>query len=125
MLRLDKLGFLLAHASVLGPFLSFTGGEATDERAIRELDTAWSSALQNRDLEKAMSNYADDAVFLPPDAPLVEGRGRISEWFAQRMSTPGYSPRFTPTRIVVAKSRDMAYELGTFSVTSTTSAVSE
>lgn len=91
-------------------------GEAADERAIRELDAAWSQALQNKDLDKAMSNYAEDAVFLPPNAPLVEGKDKIRERFARLMAGPGYFASFMPTRIVVSKSRDLAYELGTFRV---------
>lgn len=91
-------------------------GEAADERAIRELDAAWSQALQNKDLDKAMSNYAEDAVFLAPNSPLIEGKAKIRERFARRMASSGFSASFTPPRIVVSKSRDLAYEPGTFRV---------
>jgi uncharacterized protein (TIGR02246 family) len=85
-----------------------------DEREIRLLDEAWSRALEKKDLEAAMSNYAEDAVFLAPGAPIIQGKGRIRDRFAERMVLPGYSASFVPTRIVVAGSRDMAYELGTY-----------
>lgn len=88
-----------------------------DEQRIREIDAAWSQALHDKDLDKVMSNYAEDASFLPPDEPIVRGQGNIREWFARRVAMPGYSASFTPTRIVVAKSADIAYELGTFRVT--------
>jgi ketosteroid isomerase-like protein len=87
-----------------------------DERTIREIDLAWSQALQHKDLEKVMSNYAEDASFLPPDEPIVRGQGNIREWFTKHVATPGYSATFSPTTIVVAKSGDIAYELGTFRV---------
>lgn len=90
---------------------------SADERTIRDLDAAWSQALQNKDLDKLMSNYAEDASFLPPDAPIVQGKEKIRERFANRIATPGYSASFEPTKIVVSRSGDMAYELGTFRVT--------
>lgn len=117
MQKPDTLVLFFALISTFGPFISVAGGETADELTIRKLDADWSQALEDHNLEKAMSNYADDAVFLPPNMPPVEGKDHIQEWFAQRMSTPGYSASFVPTRIIVSKSRDMAYDLGAFRVT--------
>jgi ketosteroid isomerase-like protein len=39
-------------------------------------------------LEAAMSNYADDAVFLAPGAPIVEGKERIRARFAEQKHQP-------------------------------------
>lgn len=90
---------------------------SVDEQMIRDIDTAWSRALQNKDLENVMANYAEDARLLPPDEPIVLGRAQIREWFARRVRLPGYHASFSPTTIKVARSGDIAYELGTFRVT--------
>jgi uncharacterized protein (TIGR02246 family) len=87
-----------------------------DERTIQEIDAAWSRALQNKDLDHVISNYAEDASFLPPGEPIVVGRAQIREWFAKRMTLPGYSATFAPTMVRVSCSRDIAYELGIFRV---------
>lgn len=92
-------------------------GQTADERTIREIDAAWSEALQKKDLDKVMSNYADDASLLPPDEPIIHGRESIRKWFEKRVTLPGYSATFAPTSIVVSKSGDIAYEIGTFRVT--------
>lgn len=92
-------------------------GHPHDAQTIREIDAAWSQALKDKDLDKIISNYAEDASLLPPDEPIVRGQGNIRAWFAKRIATPGYSATFAPTSIVVAKSGDIAYELGTFHVT--------
>lgn len=42
-----------------------------EEEIIRENDAAWSEALTNKDLDKVMTNYAEDASFLVPDEPIV------------------------------------------------------
>lgn len=107
----------LVSAICLG-LITATGGHGlTDDQLIREIDAAWSQALQAKDLDKVMSNYAEDASFLPPNFPIVQGKENIREWFAKRMMTPGYSAAFAPSTIIVSKSRDLAYELGTFRVT--------
>jgi len=89
---------------------------AEDERAIRAADEAWSRALERNDLDGLMASYAEDAVLLPMDAPAVVGREAIRARFARRLAIPGFSASFATTRVVVAQSRDMAYELGTFRV---------
>lgn len=88
-----------------------------DEQTIREIDATWSQALHEKDLDKVISQYAKDASFLPPDEPIIVGHENIRAWFARRIATPGYSATFAPTRIVVAKSGEIAYEVGTFRVT--------
>lgn len=88
----------------------------SDEQTIREIDAAWSQALRDKDLDRVLSNYAEDASFLPPDEPIVVGRARIREWFAKRVTLPGYTATFAPTTVRVSASRDIAYELGTFRV---------
>jgi uncharacterized protein (TIGR02246 family) len=88
---------------------------ADDEQVIRALDAAWSRALEAKDLEGTVAHYADDAVLLPPDAPLVEGKPAIRERFARRLATAGYHASFVTTRVTVAGA--VAYELGAFHVT--------
>jgi ketosteroid isomerase-like protein len=107
----------IACAVLITSFCSLVAdGQPQDRQTIREIDAAWSLALQQKDLDKVISNYADDASFLPPDEPIIRGQVNIREWFAKRVAMPGYSATFAPTNIVVAKSGDIAYELGTFHV---------
>ena len=100
-------------------FLLFTGicavasDRAADEKAIRDLDTAWAQAAQSKDPDKASSFYADDASMLPAGGPMVTGIAQLRETWAHLMATPGYALEFAPTQIVVSKSGDMAYDIGT------------
>lgn len=88
-----------------------------EQARIRAIDSAWSAALQARDLDAVMSNYAEDAVFLAPRQPLLAGRDSIRAWFERQLAVPEYSATFWPTVIVVARSGDMAYEIGAYRVT--------
>lgn len=87
---------------------------AADEKSLRDMDAAWSHAAETKDIDKTVSYYADDATFLPSNAPVVHGKDGIRAAWAQFMATPGYSLQFTPAKIVVSKSGDMAYDIGTF-----------
>ena len=110
--------FAMGCLSLIVGFCSLAATKRpNDEQAIREIDAAWSHALENRDLDKLMSNYSEDADFLSPDVPLIHGKEKIRERFAKRMALPGYSASFVPTKIVVSEAGDMAYEIGAFRAT--------
>jgi ketosteroid isomerase-like protein len=89
----------------------------TDEAAIRALDEAWSHAAGTKDLDKTVSFYADDASMLPSNAPIATGSVAIRTAWSQLMAAPGYGLHFAPSKIVISKSGDLAYEIGTFELT--------
>jgi uncharacterized protein (TIGR02246 family) len=85
-----------------------------DEQAIRKLDKDWSAAAQSKDVAKTIAFYADDASALPFNAPIASGKDQIRELWTHLTSMPGFSLTFGPTKIEVAKSGDLAYDVGTF-----------
>lgn len=87
---------------------------SSEEDAIRQTVAAWSAAAGSRDLNKCVSFYTDDACVLPFNAPIAVGKDQIRIVWSQLMSNPGYSLGFRPTKIEVAQSGDLAYEIGTF-----------
>ncbi len=88
--------------------------QSNDENEIRKADTAWSHAVESKDLDKSVSFYSADASVLPFNAPIANGKEQIRQLWSQLMSKSGFALSFTPTKIVVSKARDMAYEIGTF-----------
>ncbi len=88
-----------------------------DEQAIRKLDTDWSAAVGAKDATKAVSYYSDDASAFPFNATIASGKDQILKLWTGLMSLPGFSLSFTPTRIEVSKSGDLAYDIGTFLLT--------
>jgi len=89
----------------------------SDEQAIRETVAAWSQAAGAKDLNKCVSFYDEDASVLPFNAPIATGKDQIRKVWSQLMSNPAYSLRFGPAKIEVARSADLAYEIGTFDLT--------
>ena len=108
-------------AVFIGAMAAITSGAAAagpgNEQRLRELDKQWSEAAESKDAARTASFYAEDGLMLPYGAPIVKGRMKIQESWAKFMATPGYALHFEPTSIVVAKSGDVAYDVGTFEFT--------
>ena len=92
---------------------------AQDEMAIREADKAWNAAAQAKDPEKFTAAYADDAVLMLPNSPEMSGKTAIHDAITTFMKDPAFALSFETKSVEVAKSGDLAFELGTYSVTST------
>jgi uncharacterized protein (TIGR02246 family) len=102
--------------AVLAPGVTSAAGHSEEQR-IRDLDKEWSAAAASKDATKTAAFYAEDGSLLPFNAPIVNGKAKIQETWAGLMANPGYALHFEPTRVVVAKSHDMAYDIGTFELT--------
>jgi ketosteroid isomerase-like protein len=85
-----------------------------DEQSIRKLDKEWSAAAGSKDVDKTVSFYSDDASALPFNAPIATGKDAIRQVWTHLTSLPGFALTFAPTKIEVAKSGDLAYDVGTF-----------
>lgn len=86
----------------------------TDEQTIRDLDAQWSRSAEQKDAAKFASFYSETGSAFPFNAPIAAGSAKVQELWTALMSKPGFSLHFAPTRIEVARSKDMAYDIGTF-----------
>jgi uncharacterized protein (TIGR02246 family) len=92
---------------------------AADEAAIRSLVKQWSDSAATKDPAKFAAFYADDALFLFENMPLVSGKAAIAEALGPMMQDPNFALTFGPTKVDVARSGDIAYETGTYQLTLT------
>jgi uncharacterized protein (TIGR02246 family) len=90
---------------------------AADEAAIRAAVKEWSAAAQAKDPEKFSSFYADDAVVMLANSRDFSGKSAIREAIGGMMQDPNFALSFENEKVVVARSGDLAYETGTFSMT--------
>jgi uncharacterized protein (TIGR02246 family) len=90
-----------------------------DEAVIRAASADWSKAAQARDLDKAASYYAEDAVDLVDKGALVKGRNSIRMVWKDILAPTAPALSFTTTFVEVARSGDIAYEYGTTELTTT------
>ena len=89
---------------------------AADERALKELDADWSSAASAKDVDKTVSYYTDDAVLMPPNAPIAAGAA-IRDFWKTMITSPGFGGGWKATKAEVARSGDLGYVTGTYELT--------
>jgi len=101
-------------AVLLSASLSLAKAGAADEEAIKRLDTEWSAAAQNKNVDKTISFYAEDGSCLPANAPKATGKEQIRAVWSHLLLDLKADVSFAPTKIEVAKSGDLAYDVGTY-----------
>ena len=81
------------------------------------MDAKWEKTAEARDLEGTLSYYSDDAVVLPGNAPIVQGKDAIRALWKSLLS-PDISLSWQATKVDVARSGELAYVIGTYTLTS-------
>jgi uncharacterized protein (TIGR02246 family) len=92
---------------------------AADEATIRAADADWAAAALAKDLDKCMSYYADDAIFISSGAPAAVGRDNVRENIQGLLAVPGLQLSITVASVDVARSGDLAIDRGTVEATAT------
>ncbi len=90
---------------------------AADAQAIRDFEAAWVKTAAAKDLEGWVANYADDASLLLPNAPIATGKEAIRGATKAVLGDPNFALTFASTKVDVARSGDLAYAQGNYSMT--------
>jgi len=90
---------------------------AADEATIHAAVKDWSASAEAKDPEKFTSFYAEDAVVMLPGIPDASGKTAIRETIGGMMKDPHFALSFAADKVVVARSGDIAYETGSYSMT--------
>jgi uncharacterized protein (TIGR02246 family) len=102
---------------LFGAGCASVSSQADVRSEIMRLDAEWSRAAQNRDFDRVLSFWADDAIVFPPASPAVVGSAAIREFVRKSFQTPGFSISWKTTTVAVSRSGDIAYTTGTNRVT--------
>src|SRR5579859_4870635 len=103
---------VLCTAATLGQ-QTFAADRHTAEAELRALDEQWSATAVRNDLDGTVAFYADDAVLLPPNAPIAsDRRSRRDSWAG--LLGPGTAVSWKWTKIEVAQSGELAYIYGSY-----------
>ncbi len=108
---LAVLALTLATGACGGP----TGPEFTkaDAEAIRALNQTHIAAFNAKDMDKVLASYAENSVFMPPNAPLLRGKEPLREFYTGLF---GRGAQLQMEVDEVGGHGPIAYESGTFSV---------
>ncbi len=92
---------------------------AIDEKAITDGEAAWVADWKSKDLEKIVSHYADDAIFMTAGMPAMKGKDATRAGMKAFLDDKDFALSFTPTRVEASKGGDLAYSHGTYTATLT------
>ena len=107
--------------SLVLPLFAYAGSKAKDDgvvearAAIEEANTKFSKAFERGDSKALASMYTSDAIAFPPDSEMVRGNEAIGEFWKTTRNSGVTSA--TLTTLDVGRSGDIAYEVGTVSLT--------
>jgi uncharacterized protein (TIGR02246 family) len=95
-------------------------GTATAEEAtLRNLDAEWSKAAGAKDIDKTVSYYSDDALVMPSNSPVLQGKAAARAMWQSMFNMPGFGGGWKATKVEVAQSGDLAYVTGTYEINET------
>lgn len=86
-----------------------TVDQEADAEELMELSRQWSDHVAAGDIESAMEFWADDAVMMPPESPILEGKEAIREYVEAAVEIPGFSISWEPISAEISAAGDMAY----------------
>jgi uncharacterized protein (TIGR02246 family) len=87
------------------------------KKALEEEIAAWTKAYNQGDAAGCTAVYAEDAMMLPPNQPMVRGKQAIKEFNQRMLDQVGGT---ISNRIVEASVEgDLAYQVGTYAITDT------
>jgi uncharacterized protein (TIGR02246 family) len=110
---MKKLAAVLSVVTAL-VVTAIVQGQGKTEPALNKITADFAAAYNAKDAAKVAGMYAQDAVVMPPNEPMVKGRAAIEARLQQEMKE-GLKLQLTPTESAIAGSQ--AYETGTVTVT--------
>jgi ketosteroid isomerase-like protein len=106
------LFFMLGCNSQPPPFTP-----AADEAAVRQTDENWSKAAQSKKVDDWVAFYSKDTVLLPPNDKKVDTPEGIRKYIGELLAAPGLAINWQPATVQVARSGDLAYTQGSYTLT--------
>lgn len=88
---------------------------AAEAATIQALDQQWSATAARNDLDGTVAFYADDAVLLPPNAPIAADPKSIRESWAGLLGSNS-AVSWKVSKVEVAKSGELGYLYGTYTL---------
>jgi ketosteroid isomerase-like protein len=89
---------------------------ASETEAIRALDASWAAAGQSKNVDAWVAFYAEEAAVLPPNEPVANRPEAIRKSVSELLTLPGLSIDWKPTKIDIARSGELAYLYGAYSL---------
>src|SRR5690349_2728349 len=85
-----------------------------EAKAVQALSQEWLKAEIAKDIREIMTYYAEDAMEMASNTPVIIGKEPIQKWYETWLKPEGVSMTFATEEVKVSTSLDMAVERGTY-----------
>jgi len=106
----------VALASTLTGCNPPAGNHDADVKAVQDTEVQWQQDFTSKDAAKIASYYTDDAIFIECGSPAVNGKAAIQKELSGMVTDPALAVKFHSTTVDVAKSGDIAYTTGPYTI---------
>ena len=89
------------------------------KQALATEEASWNKAFHTRNLDALVAPYASDAVFVLPGLPAQVGTVAVRTSFVEAMKDPNFDVSFASQRVEVARSGELAFTQGQFTMKGT------
>ncbi len=116
-----RYGLLIASLLTLSGCSNLAPSEnrAADTQAIKDTESAMVKDIAGKDADKWAQYYTNDAALSLPNAPVIVGRENIRAGVKPLLADPNFALTFAATKAEVARSGDIGYTRGAYSLTVT------
>jgi uncharacterized protein (TIGR02246 family) len=116
MNRLTSICAIAAMAFTITACNTTPDTHDADTKAIQDNEAQWNQDFAAKDQDKLVAHYTDDAVLMVPGAPAYSGKDAIRGSVKEMLADPALALHFHSTKVDVAKSGDLAYTQGVYTL---------
>ena len=89
----------------------------SEEQRLLARDAEWAAAAEQRDVERSLECFTEDAVMYPPGMPVVAGKTALRAYVQSSLSIPGFRISWSSSEARISPDGQLAYLFGRNSVT--------
>jgi uncharacterized protein (TIGR02246 family) len=128
MRTLTSLAVIVVAATALtacaAPAAPPPADTAADEAALKAMTVAWLDAYNAGDVEKIVAMYREDAVLMPPHAPVANGHSGIRAFLtADAAAAKAAGVKLVPGASASGVAGDTGWDSGSYTITDASGAV--
>lgn len=110
----------IAVLVVISSCTRLTFDVASESEKLLKRDAEWSeAAYAGKDIEKILSYWSEDAVVIPPELPVSEGKEAIRNFVNASLEVPGFKIRWESNEVSFSPDGKFAYMRSTNETTVT------
>lgn len=109
----------VASCDKLGPGKPDQADVAAVKPALAAIEAGWNQAFHTKNLDAIVTPYASDAVLVLPGLPAQVGTSAIRNVYAEALKDPNFDLTLAIDRMEVARSGDLAFTQGHFTMKGT------